>query len=110
MSVVLINGTTYSDVEVHFNNDDPKSITFIIPKGELDLDNVAGDFSSGQNVITIDEEEYKGYVVFKSFAYDLQQIVILLAQKSVQEQMEDDEAEIAELQDAVAEILGIIGG
>ena len=110
MSVVLINGTTYNEVEVHFNNDDPRSITFILPKGDLDLDEVAADFSAADNHITIDDVVYTGYVMFKSLAYDLNQVVILLAQRSVQEQLDEGQTEIAELQDAVAEILEIIGG
>ena len=109
MSVVLIHGTTYNDVEVQFHNDDPKAITFIIPKGNLDLDEVAADFSAGDNLVTIDEVEYTGYVMFKSLAYDLDQIVILLSQKTVQEQLNEANAEIAELQDATAAILEIIG-
>ncbi len=111
MSVVIIHGTTYNDVEVQFNSyNDPKTITFILDKGELDLDNVAADFSAGDNVVTIDEEEYKGYTVFKSLAYDLNKIVILISQKSVEEQLIDANKEIEELQDATAEILEIIGG
>lgn len=109
MSKVIIHGATYNDVEVTFGKDnEPKDITFQIPKGSLDLDNVAADFSAGANTLTIDDVEYKGYVVFKSLAYDLDKIVILIAQKSVQEQLDDANAQIAELQDAVSEI--IIGG
>lgn len=110
MSVVMINGTTYNDVEVQFAYNEPKTITFILNKGELDLDNVAADFSSQANVIVIDEEEYKGYVVFKSLAYDLDKIVILVSQKSLEEQLADANREIEELQDATAEIIEIISG
>lgn len=109
MSTVIINGTTYSDVEVLFNDVSPKSITFMIPKAELDLDDVAHDFSEGGNNVEIDEEKYSGYVVFKSLAYDLQTIVVLLSQKSLEEQLADANKEIEELQDATAEILNIIG-
>lgn len=106
MSTVIIKGTTYNDVEVNFDNiSDPKTITFIIPKGTLDLDAVAADFSSGENVVVIDDVEYKGYVVFKSLAYDLDKIVVLISQKSVAELLEDANVQIEELQDAVAAII-----
>lgn len=108
MSVVQINGTTYSDVEVNFNNDSPKSITFILPKGHLDLDNVAADFSASENVVIVDDVEYTGYVMFRSLAFDLEKIVVLIAQKSVEEQLADANAQIAELQDATTAILEII--
>ena len=109
MSVVTIRGTTYTDVEVIFHNDSPKSITFSIPKANLDLDEVAADFRAGENVVTINGEEYLGYVMFRSLAYDLDKIVILIAQKSVEEQLAEANAEIAELQDATAAILELLG-
>lgn len=110
MSTVIINGTTYENVEVLFNDDNsPKTITFMMPKADLDLDNVAHDFSEGGNNVEIDGEIYKGYVSFKSLAYDLEKIVILISQKSVEEQLADANREIEELQDATAEILNIIG-
>ena len=109
MSVVTINKHTYSDVEVTFNNEQPKSITFILPKGHLDLDEVAADFSASENVVVIDDEEYTGYVMFRSLAYDLEQIVILISQKSVEEQLADANAEIAELQDATTAIIELLG-
>ena len=109
MSVVKINGTTYSDVEVTFGNGAPKSLTFIMEKGSLDLDDVARDFSAGENVIIIDDEEYTGYVIFRSLAFDLDKIVVLISQKSVEEQLADAHAEIAELQDATAAIVELLG-
>lgn len=110
MSTVLINGTTYNDVEVDFYNDNnPKTVSFAMAKGGLDLDDVARDFSTETNIITIDDVEYKGYVVFKSLAYDLNSIVILLSQKSLEEQLADANKEIEELQDATASIIEIIG-
>ena len=111
MSVVIINNHTYSDVEVEFHNGSyPKSITFIMNKGELDLDNVAADFSSHNNVITINDVEYSGYVNFVSIVYDLKQIVVHISQKSIEDQLEDANKKIDELQDATAEIIGMIGG
>ncbi len=111
MSVVKINGHTYSDVEVNFNNGSaPKSITFIMNKGKLDLDEVAADFSAQCNVITVDDEDYTGYIVFKSIVFDLKQIVVHVAQKSVEEQLIDANKEIEELQDATAAIIEMIGG
>ena len=111
MSEVLINGRTYNNVEVHDGyNNSPRTLTFIIPKGNLDLDDIATDFSSKCNVIKIDNVDYTGYVVFGSFAYDLVNVVIVLSQKTMQEQLDDANAEIAELQDATAELIEMIGG
>ena len=111
MSVVTIHGTTYNNVEVQFNTyNDPKTITFILNKDGLDLDDVAADFSAGENTVVIDDTSYTGYVIFKSLAYDLNKVVILISQKSLEEQLADANKEIEELQDATAEILEIIGG
>lgn len=111
MSVVKINGRTYQNVEVTDGKDNfPRTLTFIIPKANLDLDEVAADFSCEDNVLTIDDVEYTGYIMFRSMAYDLSQIVIVLSQPTEQEQLDQANKEIEELQDAVAELIEIIGG
>lgn len=111
MSVVKINGRTYHNVEVNDGKENfPRTLTFILPKANLDLDEVAADFSCEDNVLTVDEIEYTGYTMFRSLAYDLVQIVIVLSQPTEQEQLDQTNKQIEELQDAVTELVEMIGG
>lgn len=103
MSQIIINGNTYEDVLFETSKiEDADALIITLPLGS-DLDTIMEDFSALDNAITIDDGIYEGYVVFVSMEVK-ETVKVTIRKKTTAERLDDQDAQITELQEALAEL------
>ena len=101
---VIINSTTYEDVAFATTQiDGVSAIVLTFPYSDIDMDTLATELEEITSAITVGEDTYSGYTVFKGFEFDGSYVKATITKKSVSEQLSDLADQIEELQTLLAD-------